>query len=211
MWNWISGLSGGAATFIGALTGSLVGLVALLIGALFNAHLGRKRDDRLRAEETRAIAAAIRAELAGLVRKLEEPFSEISSATYGDGKTEKRSTIWIPDIARRVKLMPEMLPKLGVLDVETIGAVIDAQIAVEEYGEYLRLKTRRGEGEEFGGEFALPGYEKRVLEIRNKSLIEQAREAIGRLDRYLGKEARILGRSWCSGEQGRVNERIQER
>jgi hypothetical protein len=171
----------------------LVGLLALLIGALFNAHLNRKRDDRLRAEEARAIAAAIRAELAGLVRKLEEPFSEISSVTYADGKTEdKRSTIWIPDIARRVRLIPELLPKLGILDVETIGAVIDAQIAIEEYGDYLRLKTRRGEGEELGGEFALPSYERTPLEFRNKRLMEQAGETIERLDTYLGKEARTI-------------------
>ena len=175
------------------LTGSLVGLVALLIGALFNAHLGRKRDDRLRAAETRAISAAIRAELAGLVRKLEEPFSEINSVTYSDGKTESRTTIWIPDIARRVRLIPELLPKLGVLDVETIGAVMNAQIAIEEYGEYLRSKIRQGEAEESAGEFALPGYEKRILEMRNKSLIEQAGEAIGRLDRYLGNDARPKG------------------
>jgi len=135
-----------------------------------------------------------RAELAGLVRKLEEPFSEINSITYADGKTEsKRTTIWIPDIARRVRLIPELLPKLGVLDVETIGAVINAQIAVEEYGEYLRSKTKRGEGEESGGEFALPGYERTILEIRNKSLIEQAGEAIGRLDRYLDNDARTKG------------------
>ena len=111
--------------------------------------MGRKRDDRLRAEETRAIAAAIRAELAGLVRKLAEPFSETSVIVYGDSKTESEtSSIWIPGIAGRVRLIPELLPKLGILDVEMIGAVIDAQIAIEEYGDYLRLKTRRGEGQE---------------------------------------------------------------
>jgi hypothetical protein len=193
MWDWIAGLSGGAATFIGALTGSLVGLLALLIGALFNAHLGRKRDDRLRAEETRAIAAAIRAELAGLLRKLETPFSSTSATVYSDSKIEsERSVIWIPDITGRVRLIPELLPKLGVLDVETIGAVIDTQIAIEEYGDYLRLKTKRGEGEEVGRDFALPSYEKTSMQMRNEVMIEQVREAIERLDKYLGKEARTI-------------------
>ena len=39
------------------------GHFALLIGALFNAHLNRKRDDELRKREARALAVALRAEL----------------------------------------------------------------------------------------------------------------------------------------------------
>jgi hypothetical protein len=63
---WLQGLQGGATTFVGALTGSAVGLIALVLGALFNAYLNRQRDDRLRASETRSVAAAIRAELQSL-------------------------------------------------------------------------------------------------------------------------------------------------
>lgn len=193
MWDWIAGLSGGAATFIGALTGSSVGLLALLIGALFNAHLSRKRDDRLRAEETRAIAAAIRAELTGLLRKLETPFSWSTATLYDNAGVEKeKSVIWIPDITARVRLIPELLPKLGVLDVETIGVVVDTQIAIEEYGDYLRLKTKQGEGGKVGSDFALSIDEKKPMEMRNELMIEQVREAIERLDKYLGKEARTI-------------------
>jgi hypothetical protein len=42
--------------FLGSLVGALVGLFALLLGALFNARQNRKRDDRLRAEERRSVA-----------------------------------------------------------------------------------------------------------------------------------------------------------
>jgi hypothetical protein len=42
--------------FLGTLTGSLLGLLAILAGALFNAHLNRARDDRLRLEEARSYA-----------------------------------------------------------------------------------------------------------------------------------------------------------
>jgi hypothetical protein len=73
-WDWVLGLapgiwhglrdaSQGQATFLGTLTGSSIGLIALLIGALFNAHLNRRRDDRLRREEQRTVAAALQAEL----------------------------------------------------------------------------------------------------------------------------------------------------
>jgi len=36
----------GQAAFLGSLTGGLIGLVALLLGALFNTHLNRRRDHR---------------------------------------------------------------------------------------------------------------------------------------------------------------------
>jgi hypothetical protein len=56
-WQWLEDASQGQATFIGSLIGSSIGLIALLLGALFNAHLNRRRDDRLRREEQRATAA----------------------------------------------------------------------------------------------------------------------------------------------------------
>jgi hypothetical protein len=63
---WLEGLKGGAPTVIGALVGSVIGFAAIVLGALFNARLNRLRDDNLRRVETRAIAAALRAELAGI-------------------------------------------------------------------------------------------------------------------------------------------------
>src|SRR5215471_19248105 len=69
-WKWLQTAPQGQATFVGALTGSFLGLVALLLGALFNAHLNRKRDDRLRREDQRAVASALRTELAGCRRAL---------------------------------------------------------------------------------------------------------------------------------------------
>jgi hypothetical protein len=61
MWDWLSHLSQGQASFLGSLTGAAIGLIALLLGALFNAHLNRRRDDRLRREDQRAVATALRA------------------------------------------------------------------------------------------------------------------------------------------------------
>jgi hypothetical protein len=72
MWEWLQGLSGGAANFVGAIAGSAIGLIALLVGALFNSHLNRLRDDRIRREETRAVAAALMAELDGVAKGLRE-------------------------------------------------------------------------------------------------------------------------------------------
>jgi len=70
MWDWLGGLTQGQASFLGSMVGALTGLIALLLGALFNARLNRRRDDRLRREDRRAMAAALRAELAVLDESL---------------------------------------------------------------------------------------------------------------------------------------------
>lgn len=130
MWEWLQGLSGGAASFIGSFTGAAIGLIALLFGALFNAHLNRRRDDRLRAEERRSIVAALRAELSGFERTLSENAKSLETP-HGDFAT--------PDLAQSVQVFPHVLAKIGLLDVDTIRAVIDVYLVLEQYGEQLIL------------------------------------------------------------------------
>ena len=48
----------------------LFGLIALIIGALFNSHLNRRRDDRQRAEEAKAVAAALYGEMIPLRKEV---------------------------------------------------------------------------------------------------------------------------------------------
>src|SRR2546423_1574309 len=97
---WLSGLNGGAATFVGAFTGSAVGLVAILLGALYNAHLNRKRDDRLRRDEARSIAAAIRAELVAIITSLK---------INAESLEKHRSDFIGPDLTHMVRVLPELL------------------------------------------------------------------------------------------------------
>jgi hypothetical protein len=131
MWGWIQTLSQGGASFIGSLTGGLVGLIALLLGALFNAHLNRRRDDRLRGEDRRTLAAALRAELAGIAQTLENNAAQLKKGS-GD--------FIVPDVAHSVRVLPKMLPKIGLLDPETISKVIDAHIVIEQYCEQLTMR-----------------------------------------------------------------------
>jgi hypothetical protein len=46
------------ATFTGPFLGSIIGLLSIIIGALWNAEENRKRDDRLRSIEKRTFANA---------------------------------------------------------------------------------------------------------------------------------------------------------
>jgi hypothetical protein len=61
-WDWLSKLPQGSASFVGTLTGSTLGLFALLIGALVNAQLSRNRDDALREADRVATASALYAD-----------------------------------------------------------------------------------------------------------------------------------------------------
>lgn len=85
MWEWLESLEGGAASFVGSVAGSGFGLIALLIGALFNSHLNRKRDERLRTEEARTVAAALYGEILLLRRDLAR-VSNIVGKTYMAGE-----------------------------------------------------------------------------------------------------------------------------
>ena len=62
-WPAIEALSGGAAAFLGALVGAAAGLGAILGGALYNAKLNRDENKRLRREDGRALALALRGEM----------------------------------------------------------------------------------------------------------------------------------------------------
>jgi hypothetical protein len=134
-WQWLQTASQGQANFVGALMGSFFGLVALLLGALFNAELNRRRDDRLRREDQRAVAAALRAELEGLRRTLKDNAETMCQEDYA----KPDEYVHVPDLAQSIRMMPEVVSKLGLLDGKTIGAVVDAYGMAEEYSAKLLL------------------------------------------------------------------------
>jgi hypothetical protein len=127
---WFAALPSSTATFLGTLTGSALGLVALLIGALFNAHLNRKRDDRLRREDTRSVISALKAELSGISETLQR---------NADGLDNPQGDFVAPDIAHSVRVMPYLLPKLGLLDVVTTQEVIGIYVSIDQYCEALMM------------------------------------------------------------------------
>jgi hypothetical protein len=126
-WQWLHDTSPGQATFIG----SVFGFLALLGGAWANASFNRKRDDRLRREEQRGVATALRAELAGCRRALLTNAEKLKDPQAG--------TFLMPDLAHSIQIMPEMVSKFGLLDEETIDQVTNAYLAVEQHSEQLLL------------------------------------------------------------------------
>ena len=169
-----------SASFIGTLTGSALGLVALLIGALFNAHLNRKRDDELRKKEARALALALRAELAGKSRNLLDNAKRLE-------EQKGESEIQVPDIAQSLRLIPSSTDKLGLLDEDTIVAVLDAYAVMEQNFERLVIMTGGKLIELPGNRHSVtvnPAHFKR-LRAGNLGVNDVIEKAIKRLDLYL--------------------------
>jgi hypothetical protein len=123
-WQWLEDASQGQATFIGSLIGSSIGLIALLLGALFNAHLNRRRDKHLRREERETVAAALLAELVGIRNGLSEVYLFVKEAHEG------RTDFIVSDVVC-VRVLPDMVPKLGLLGPSTIHRVLSAYSEAE--------------------------------------------------------------------------------
>ncbi len=103
---------------------------ALLLGALFNAHLNRRRDDRLREEDRVALASALYAELSGIHRAL------IENAQYlTERPADPSGGFVVPEPS--MKLLAATLPKIGLFQPQTIRRVMDAYVLTEQYVEQL--------------------------------------------------------------------------
>jgi hypothetical protein len=183
MWEWLSNLSQGQATFLGW----VVGFFTLVGGALFNAHLNRRRDDRLRREDRRAVATALKAELEGLIRTLLENAEDLQLK-----KMAPDEGVRVPDLAQLVRIMPHMVPKFGLLDQETIQSVGAAYSMVEQY--YAKLVMAGGRQENLTSDaerrFVWFSADKVSTIIKlNEVLAKVIQEATAKLDTYAENEA----------------------
>ena len=133
-WEWLAHLPQGSASFVGTLTGSSLGLVALLLGALFNAQLNRRRDDRLRNIERKSVAVALHAELSSIQKTLLGNAESLTNNPPEDG-----GGFVVPDVIHSTIVLEHMLPRIGLLDPATTRKVLDAHILLGQYFQSLML------------------------------------------------------------------------
>lgn len=177
-WSWLGALPPANASFIGTLTGSFLGLVAILLGALFNAHLNRNRDARLREAERFALASTLYAELRGAHRSLVENAEHIT-----DLDPESSFAVPQPTMAT----VPDLLPKLGLLRTDTIRKVLDAYILTQHYLDDLMivggtLRQNRPEGRQM---VDLAAKHAKTVASINKSRAAVVKDAMQALAPYL--------------------------
>jgi hypothetical protein len=121
---WLNQQPTGTASFMGTLAGSTLGFCALSAGALFNAHLNRRRDDRQRRQDRTALATALSAELQLIREILLDNCDTLRDPNQGDG-------FFVPSPA--VQIMPKLIDRMGLLSAETIKAVTSAYLVIGQY------------------------------------------------------------------------------
>jgi hypothetical protein len=108
--------------------GSVLGFGALMIGALWNFHLNRRRDAVLRREEMLSVAAALYGEI--LLLRMEVARISLSTAGVFVGVgTQPNPTIKFDEHFLEAQTLPEpilyrtLAPKLGLLSADMVVAI----------------------------------------------------------------------------------------
>lgn len=179
IWSALKDMPTGTASFLGALAGSGLGLIAILIGALFNAHLNRRRDDRLRRTEARSISAALSAEFNSILDTINQNNEQIRSGNGLD--------FVVPDLSHSVRVAPHALDKIVLLDMETIKEVIECYIIIEQYCENLLMLGAKLDSQSVPNRrmIYVPGAKGDALIQMHQSIAERLNRAIYKVSKYL--------------------------
>lgn len=157
------------------------GFVTLVIGALFNAYLNRRRDDRLRKEDGRAVAIALREELRSI--------SEALSDAVKVWRESPEMDVIVPDINHLAVVFPAMVPKLGLLNKEAIGPVCDAYAIVAEHSDRLLLLGAQATKVPSGRmQYHLPAGSSEHAMRLNESFAKRLQQAINFLSTQIGDD-----------------------
>lgn len=120
----------------------LFGLVALVVGALFNSHLNRQRDDRQRVQEAKAVAAALYGEILPLRREV-ALLAKIVAKTYFDEGLGRRSSLKFDHtlLERNTLTDPHLYrslaSKLGTLEPDLVLAITDFHAKYQSVRDWL--------------------------------------------------------------------------
>jgi hypothetical protein len=127
--------------------------------------------------ETRTLAVALKAELAGIKQGLVENADDLEKGSEG---------FLVPDISSAVRIMPEMLSKLGLLNPQTVQKVIASHGVLERYAEhFVRIGGVLVEVPNARRLIELPGEHAGTVARMNRVMVGVIDEALVGLDAYL--------------------------
>ena len=129
MWQWLSQLEGAQSGLVGSFAGFVFGITALILGALFNFRLNRRRDALLQAEEADAVAAALFGEIILIRKELARTANLVARREMANGSFDKH---FLELIRLQDPLLYKALAnKLGLLDPAIILAITHFHANVE--------------------------------------------------------------------------------
>lgn len=141
--------------------GSFLGFIALLVGALVNFRLNRRRDERLRGEEVVAIACALYGEIVLIRRSVARMANAIGARhfQYGFGgrEGEPYDEHFVEQYALpKLKLYPALAAKVGMLPAQLALEVVRFYARVEEAETWLpRLQENEERPYSYGISYVL--------------------------------------------------------
>jgi hypothetical protein len=131
MWCWLATLTPGQASFLG----SVVGFIALVLGALVNFGLNRRRDAIIRREEADAVASALFGEVVLVRNELARTAFLTARKFMFEGEVDKH---FMESIRLQNPLLYRALSsKLGLLEPQLLLAITTFYTRVEVVREWL--------------------------------------------------------------------------
>lgn len=139
--------------------GSVMGFIALILGALFNYHLNRKRDERLRREEIISIASALYGEIVVLRQSVARMANAVGARyiRHGFHGDEVIDEHFVEQFALpKPRLYPALASKVGMLQSELALQVVLFYSRVEDAETWLpRLQDNEKRPYTYGVNYVL--------------------------------------------------------
>lgn len=175
IWSWLATLAPAQATIVGTAIGAGIGFITLIAGALFNAWLNRRRDQAKLDDEALIIAAALKADLTSVANSMREN-AELAKGTDSD--------IYVRNPSHSLRVIPHILDKIGLLDLETITSVIGAYTLIDQYMESVLMLGGIPSAHTLSNRLVvlLSGSKNKHLAALNEATVEKIMEAIDSLE-----------------------------
>jgi hypothetical protein len=121
---WLDSLGSGSASFVGALTAFAFGIIALVLGALLNYSLNRRRDSIALSQEANSVAAALYSEIVLLRNELARAANVAALIDMGHSYTKSFDMLYVeenpisePRLYEALSGKLGMLPAIEVLEI----------------------------------------------------------------------------------------------
>lgn len=157
------------AAFLGAIVGATITMVSVIVGALFNAHLNRRRDDRIRKQEERTVANALLAELTMLRGSHSRAIAE---------RQPQGNTMLIPVKEGPAEVYHALIDKIGHLDSSVLVPLIEFHTVFASLESYLVFLGGKVEIHGQKRYVAVPDRHYDKVNIIMQSLVKYADKAI---------------------------------
>lgn len=140
--DWLGELQGGALTVVSATTTFAFGILAVVLGALFNSYLNRRRDNRLREQEALATTAALYGEILLLRPQVARIANLVATAYFDEGFSPRPNVKFDQYLLERSVLSQPTIylalsSKLGMLEPGLILAITKFYADCQEVRDWL--------------------------------------------------------------------------